>query len=199
VAVRQRTNAGPVVIAAITGRPASTIGKVLRRQGCSRLPRPERDPSVTRCAAIARARSGELLHVDTKKLGQFHVVGKRILRDGVARGPHVGWQHLHIAIDDHSRLAYAEVLAGVAVSDRGADRVGDAAGAGRGGLWRESGDGVSVVGSLSAGVGRRLGIARRRRGASHGGCRLRPKRLFGGTASCRSSAARRATNSSAPS
>jgi transposase InsO family protein len=41
----------------------------------------------------------------------FHVVGKRILRDGVAGSPHAGWQHLHIAIDDHSRLAYAEVLA----------------------------------------------------------------------------------------
>ena len=59
-----------------------------------------------------RARPGELLHVDTKKLGRFHVVGKRILRDGVARSPHAGWQHLHIAIDDHSRLAYAEILAG---------------------------------------------------------------------------------------
>jgi transposase InsO family protein len=108
VAIRQRTLAGPVVIAAMTGRPASTVGKVLRRWGCSRLPRPERDP-VRR---YERARPGELLHVDTKKLGRFHVVGKRILRDGVARSPHAGWQHLHIAIDDHSRLAYAEVLAG---------------------------------------------------------------------------------------
>jgi transposase InsO family protein len=108
VAVRQRTNAGPVVIAAITGRPASTIGKVLRRQGCSRLPRPERDPVIR----YERARPGELLHVDTKKLGRFHVVGKRILKDGVKRSRHAGWQHLHIAIDDHSRLAYAEVLAG---------------------------------------------------------------------------------------
>jgi hypothetical protein len=81
---------------------------VLRRHGCSRLPRPERDP-VRR---YERARPGELLHVDTKKLGRFHVVGKRILRDGVARSRSAGWQHLHIAIDDHSRLAYAEVLAG---------------------------------------------------------------------------------------
>jgi hypothetical protein len=80
VAIRQRTLVGPVVIAAITGRPASTVGKVLRRWGCSRLPRPERDP-VRR---YERARPGELLHVDTKKVGRFHVVGKRILRDGVA-------------------------------------------------------------------------------------------------------------------
>jgi transposase len=108
IAIRERTLAGPVVIAAITGRPASTIGKVLRRWGCSRLPRPERDP-VRR---YERERPGELLHVDTKKLGRFHVVGKRILNDGVQRSPRAGWQHLHVAIDDHSRLAYTEVLAG---------------------------------------------------------------------------------------
>jgi transposase InsO family protein/transposase-like protein len=108
VAIRQRTNAGPVVISAITGRPASTVGKVLRRRGCSKLPRPVRD-HVRR---YERARPGELLHVDTKKLGRFHVVGKRILGDGVNRSPRAGWQHLHIAIDDHSRLAYAEVLTG---------------------------------------------------------------------------------------
>jgi len=108
VAVRQATKAGPVVIAAITGRPASTVGKVLRRRGCSRLPRPERDP----VRLYERDRPGELIHVDTKKLGRFHVVGKRILKDGVHRSPNAGWQHLHVAIDDHSRLAYTEILAG---------------------------------------------------------------------------------------
>jgi transposase InsO family protein len=108
VAVRQRTSAGPVVIAAITRRPASTVGKVLRRWGCSRLARAERDP-VRR---YERERPGELLHVDTKKLGRFHVVGKRILKDDVQRNRSAGWQHLHVAIDDHSRLAYTEVLAG---------------------------------------------------------------------------------------
>src|SRR3954447_6771144 len=108
VALRERTSAGPVVIAAITGRPASTIGKVLRRWGCSRLPRPQRDPVIR----YERERPGELLHVDTKQLGRFHAVGKRILKDDVHRSRKTGWQHLHIAIDDHSRLAYAEVLAG---------------------------------------------------------------------------------------
>jgi transposase InsO family protein len=108
VAIRQRTSAGPVVISAITGRPASTVGKVLRRWGCSRLPRPQRDPVIR----YERARPGELIHVDTKKLGRFHVVGKRILSDGINRSRRAGWQHLHIAIDDHSRLAYGEVLAG---------------------------------------------------------------------------------------
>src|SRR6476660_6968201 len=56
IALRQRTLAGPVVIAAITGRPASTVGEVLRRWGCSRLPKPERDHgSSLRAGAAGRA------------------------------------------------------------------------------------------------------------------------------------------------
>ena len=107
LAWRQHLRAGPAVIAAILERPASTVGKVLRRAGCSRLPRPQRDPRVR----YERERAGELLHIDSKKLGRFHQVGKRILQDGVQRSPRAGWQHLHVAIDDHSRLAYTELLA----------------------------------------------------------------------------------------
>ena len=104
---REHLRAGPLVIAAAVDRPASTVGKVLRRAGCSRLPRPQRDPKVR----YERDRPGELLHVDTKKLGRFFAVGKRILQDGVQRSPKAGWQHLHVAIDDHTRLAYCELLA----------------------------------------------------------------------------------------
>ena len=64
-----------------------------------------------------RAQPGELLHLDTKKLGRCWHVGKRIHRDGIQRSPQAGWQHVHIAVDDHSRLAYAEVRP----SDRQAD------------------------------------------------------------------------------
>ncbi len=103
---REHLRAGPLVIAAAVDRPASTVGKVLRRAGCSRLPRPQRDPRIR----YERDRPGELLHVDTKKLGRFYNVGKRILQDGVQRSPRAGWQHLHVAIDDHSRLAYCELL-----------------------------------------------------------------------------------------
>jgi transposase InsO family protein len=106
LAWRAELKAGPAVIATIVGRPASTVGKVLRRAGCSRLPRAQRDPRVR----YERARPGELLHVDTKKLGRFWEIGKRIRADGVHRSRKAGWQHLHIAIDDHSRLAYAEIL-----------------------------------------------------------------------------------------
>jgi len=107
-ALRERTKDGPIRIGAICGRPASTVGKVLRRLGLSRLPRPPR-PAVVR---YERARPGELVHLDTKRLGRFHVVGKAILKDGRRRSPRAGWQHLHVAVDDHSRVAYCEVLAG---------------------------------------------------------------------------------------
>ena len=107
VAARERSGAGPLTLGAMLGRPASTIGKVLRRLGRSRLPREPRPPVVR----YERERPGELLHIDTKKLGRFWNVGKRILRDGVTRSPRAGWQHVHVAVDDHSRLAYAEVLA----------------------------------------------------------------------------------------
>ena len=114
LAARQRSGAGPVTLGALLGRPASTVGKVLRRLGHSRRPHAPRPPVVR----YERAQPGELLHLDTKKLGRFWHVGKRITRDGVTRSPRAGWQHVHVAVDDHSRLAYAEV--------RPSDRQGDA-------------------------------------------------------------------------
>lgn len=107
LAARGELKAGPLVIAAVVERPPSTVGKVLRRFGCSRLPRSRRDPRVR----YERERPGELLHVDSKKLGRFFHVGKRIRQDGISRSRRAGWQYLHVAIDDHTRLAYCEVLA----------------------------------------------------------------------------------------
>jgi transposase InsO family protein len=106
LAAREHSGAGPLTLSGLLGRPASTVGKVLRRLGRSRLPREPRLPVVR----YERERPGELLHVDTKKLGRFWHVGKRIRRDRVQRSPRAGWQHVHVAVDDHSRLAYAEVL-----------------------------------------------------------------------------------------
>jgi transposase InsO family protein len=114
LAARRRSAYGPVRLAGLVPHPPSTIGKVLRRHGCSRLPRPE--GVAARCARrYERERPGELLHVDTKQLGRFWEPGKRVLGNEAGR-PHrnrrIGWQHLHVAIDDHSRLAYAELLPG---------------------------------------------------------------------------------------
>jgi hypothetical protein len=104
LAARRRSSFGPVRLAGLVAFPPSTIGKVLRRNGCSRLPRV---PGTARCVRrYERDRPGELLHVDTKKLGRFWEPGKRVLGASAAR-PHknrrLGWQHLHVAIDDHSK------------------------------------------------------------------------------------------------
>ena len=108
LAWREHTRYGPLRLSAILERPASTIGKVLRRLGRSRLPRPARDPRIR----YERATSGELQHVDTKNLRRFWRVGKRIIaRSTSPESRGAGWQWLHVAIDDHSRLAYAELLA----------------------------------------------------------------------------------------
>jgi hypothetical protein len=107
LAAREYAKAGPVIVAGQLGLPASTVWKVLRRHGVSRLPRPARGPVVR----YERERPGELLHVDIKRLGRFWTLGKRVLGSEVGnRSPHAGWQYLHLAIDDHSRLAYAELL-----------------------------------------------------------------------------------------
>ena len=58
-----------------------------------------------------RAYPGELVHLDVKKLGKIGRIGHRIHGDRRARVRGIGWEFLHVAIDDHSRLAYAEVLA----------------------------------------------------------------------------------------
>lgn len=107
LAARAYAHAGPLIVAGQLGLPASTVWKVLRRYGVSRLPRPVRGPVVR----YERERPGELLHVDIKRLGRFWTVGKRVLGDQVGNlSRHAGWQYVHLAIDDHSRLAYAELL-----------------------------------------------------------------------------------------
>jgi transposase InsO family protein len=108
LAARAASRYGPARLGAILGIPASTVGKVLARAGVSRAPRALR-PAPMR---YERERPGELLHVDTKRLGRFHAVGKRILGDERNHSRKAGWHHLHVAVDDHSRIAYCEVLAG---------------------------------------------------------------------------------------
>ncbi len=104
---RAYANAGPVIVAGLLGRPASTVWKVLHRHGVSRLPRAPREPAQR----YERARPGELVHIDIKRLGRFWTVGKRVLGDEVGNlSRRAGWQYVHLAIDDHSRLAYAEIL-----------------------------------------------------------------------------------------
>jgi transposase InsO family protein len=112
--LRRQRLTGPA-IARRLGRPVSTVGLVLRRQGLGRLSALDPRPPVVR---YERERPGELIHLDTKKLGRIQGgVGHRITGERTrqssprGRGAGAGWEHLHVAVDDHSRLAYTEVLA----------------------------------------------------------------------------------------
>jgi transposase InsO family protein len=104
--LRRQRLSGPQ-IARRLGRPLATVGLVLRRLGLGRLAALEPRPAVIR---YQRAGPGELLHIDTKKLGRIDGIGHRI--SGDRRGPrrHSGWEILHVAIDDAARLAYSEIL-----------------------------------------------------------------------------------------
>ena len=102
-------------IAETLGMPLSTVSGILTRLGIGRLGR----IGLEQPTRYERSRPGELIHIDVKKLGRIRGVGHRITGDRasqaktrrVGRLRNVrGWEYVHIAVDDYSRLAYAEVL-----------------------------------------------------------------------------------------
>jgi transposase InsO family protein len=103
---RQRLS-GPV-IARQLAMPVSTVGGILRRLGLGKLSALEPKPPVVR---YQRERPGELIHIDTKKLGRIEAIGHRITGDRRDTRRGAGWEALHVCIDDASRLAYSEILA----------------------------------------------------------------------------------------
>jgi transposase InsO family protein len=106
--LRRQRLTGPV-IARRLGQPMATVGLVLRRNGLGRLRALDPRPAVIR---YERERPGELLHVDIKKLGRIDGIGHRISGDRTRQSNNrgTGWEYLHVAIDDASRLAYTELL-----------------------------------------------------------------------------------------
>ena len=86
-------------------RGHSTVHRVLQRAGVSRRPRPER-PAVVRYLWPC---PGQLLHMDTKKLGRFQQPGHKLTGDRARRWRRVGWEFVHSIVDDCSRLAYSEI------------------------------------------------------------------------------------------
>ena len=104
---RRRQRWSSLRIAQYYGLPLSTVGTLLRREGLGRLARLEPPRRIVR---YERDRPGELVHLDVKKLGRIGRVGHRIHGDKTTRVRGIGWEYVHVAIDDHSRLAYAEVL-----------------------------------------------------------------------------------------
>lgn len=105
---RRELRVGPHVLAWEAGLPRSTVYALLRREGLGRLDRLEPRPPVVR---YERERPGELVHLDTKMLGRIGPGGgHRLAGVRVNRHRGIGWNRVHLAIDDHSRLAYAEEL-----------------------------------------------------------------------------------------
>jgi transposase InsO family protein len=122
MAARAEHHAGPVRLAAIVGVPASTIGVLLARAGMPRLAEIDRlTGELLRGRRHSdrryqRARPGELLHVDVMKLGRipagggWRVHGRAATVDHRHKPTPIGFDYVHVAIDDRSRLAYVEVL-----------------------------------------------------------------------------------------
>jgi transposase InsO family protein len=116
-ALRRLRFSGPE-LAELLGLPCSTVSAVLKRCGMGKLGRLGLQPAER----YERERPGELIHIDIKKLGRIQGgAGKRIT--GVRRNPDptrrdaagvdrrtIGWEYVHVAVDDATRLAYAEVL-----------------------------------------------------------------------------------------
>jgi len=98
-----------LAIAAQLGLSRSTVARIARAAGLNRLSKIDPAPIYRR---YERAEPGELLHLDIKKLGRILKVGHRISGDrtGHSTGPAAGWEYLHVAIDDASRVAYAQLL-----------------------------------------------------------------------------------------
>jgi len=96
-------------IAAELGVSRATVGRILTRHGLNRWRDLEPAEPVRR---YERDHPGEMIHIDIKKLGRFNKPGHRITRDrtGQSNSRGVGWEYVHVCIDDHSRLGCADIM-----------------------------------------------------------------------------------------
>ena len=108
VALRRRRWSG-AQIAADLGISTATVSCVFRRFGLNRLKALDPPEPVRR---YERQHPGEIIHIDIKKLGRFHRPGHRVTGDrtGHSNSPGIGWEFLHVCIDDHSRVAFSQIL-----------------------------------------------------------------------------------------
>ena len=107
--LRRQRLSGPA-IARQLGMPVSTVGAILRRIGLGKLTTLDPKPPIVR---YERQRPGELIHLDTKKLGRIAGIGHRFTGRAagtVNRHHGIGWEALHVCIDDATRLGYSEIL-----------------------------------------------------------------------------------------
>jgi len=87
--------------------PLSTVARYVAAVGLNRLPPLQPVAPIQR---YEHERPGELVHIDTKRLACFRRPGHRIHGDRKLETPGAGWQFLHVAIDDHARVAYGEIF-----------------------------------------------------------------------------------------
>jgi hypothetical protein len=101
--LRRQRLSGPA-IARRVHRPVSTIGVALRRLRLGRLSALDPPPKII---SFEREKPGELIHIDIKKLGRIDGIGHRITGDrtGQSNKRGTGWEYVHVAVDDASRLA----------------------------------------------------------------------------------------------
>ena len=123
VEARRTHRRGPDWLGPELGIPPRTVNRILRRRGVPRLW--ECDPltgdviraSKTTAVRYERDRPGELVHVDVKKLGRipdgggWRAWGRRMGSTAAKKKARIGYDYVHSAVDDHSRLAYSEILA----------------------------------------------------------------------------------------
>ena len=101
-------------IAAQVGLSPASVARIGKSMGLSRLSSLDPKPQIIR---YEKSAPGEMIHIDIKKLGRIEGIGHRITGDRVGQSnPRArkqggkGWEYLHLAVDDHSRLAYSEIL-----------------------------------------------------------------------------------------
>jgi len=117
-ALRRKRHTGKQIAAEVEVSPA-TVSRILRRLGLNRIRDLEPAEPVHR---YERETPGEMIHIDIKKLGRFDRIGHRITGDrtGQSNSRGIGWEFVHVCIDDHSRVAFSQILpdekAGSAVS-----------------------------------------------------------------------------------
>jgi len=109
-AARRQTGWGPRLLTLRVSHPHSTISKVLKRNGLSRPPRAAREPA----RRYEWPCPGDLLHMDVAHYARFTRPGHALTGDrrssAAEKRAKVGYDHAHAIVDDHSRLAYAELL-----------------------------------------------------------------------------------------
>ena len=119
---REQSRRGPAEIARRTGVPERTVTRVLRRHGVPRLA--QLDPvtgaviraSKETAVRYERDRPGDLIHVDVKKIGRipdgggWKAHGRQMGSTWAKKKARIGFDYIHSAVDDHSRLSYSEIL-----------------------------------------------------------------------------------------